>query len=188
MSQQATYRKSELHPKCHRPNDESACEDAHTEILYMHTVNSHPTMSKALILAVLQPGNSVLTFFDGRVPAGFPSPALDHMEQKLSLDTLLGLQAPHTYVVAVSGDSMTGAGIFDGDHLIVSRAIPARPGHVVVACLNGDVLVKRLAQEQGQFILRSENPAYSPRYILESDELMIWGVVTHSLRNHLAHA
>ncbi|MDY1534576.1 S24 family peptidase [Pseudomonas aeruginosa] len=108
------------------------------------------------------------------------------MEHKLSLDALLDLQTPHTYVVSVSGDSMTGAGIFDGDHLIVSRAITARPGHVVVACLNGDVLVKRLAQKQGQFILQSENPAYSPRYILESDELTIWGVVTHSLRNHLA--
>lgn len=144
-------------------------------------------MSKALILAMLQPGNSVLTFFDSRVPAGFPSPALDHMEQKLSLDVLLSLQTPHTYVVAVSGDSMTGAGIFDGDHLIVSRAIPAKTGHVVVACLNGDVLVKRLAQQQGQFILQSENPAYSPRYILENDELTIWGVVTHSLRNHLTH-
>ena len=77
--------------------------------------------------------------------------------------------------------------IFDGDHLIVSRGLPARPGHVVVACLNGDIFVKRLAQEQGQFILRSENSAYSPRYILENDELMIWGVVTHSLRNHLSH-
>ncbi|ATR85560.1 peptidase S24 [Pseudomonas sp. HLS-6] len=109
------------------------------------------------------------------------------MEHKLSLDALLDLQATHTYVVAVSGDSMTGAGIFDGDHLIVSRAIPAKPGHVVVACLNGDILVKRLAQEQGQFILQSENPAYSPRYILENDELTIWGVVTHSLRNHLTH-
>ncbi len=144
-------------------------------------------MSTALILGPLQHSSKVLLLFDARVPAGFPSPALDHMEQKLSLDALLDLQATHTYVVAVSGDSMTGAGIFDGDHLIVSRAIPAKPGHVVVACLNGDVLVKRLAQEQGQFILQSENPAYSPRYILENDELTIWGVVTHSLRNHLTH-
>ncbi|PNF99004.1 peptidase S24 [Stutzerimonas kunmingensis] len=109
------------------------------------------------------------------------------MEHKLSLDALLDLQAPHTYVVAVSGDSMVGAGIFDNDHLIVSRALQARPGNVVVACLNGDVFVKRLAQDQGQFVLRSENPTYSPRYILEQDELMIWGVVTHSLRNHLNH-
>ncbi|HEH8515158.1 TPA: translesion error-prone DNA polymerase V autoproteolytic subunit [Pseudomonas aeruginosa] len=144
-------------------------------------------MSTALILGPLHSSNAVLPLFDARVPAGFPSPALDHMEHKLSLDALLDLQATHTYVVAVSGDSMTGAGIFDSDHLIVSRAIPAKPGHVVVACLNGDVLVKRLEKEQGQFILQSENPAYSPRYILENDELTIWGVVTHSLRNHLTH-
>lgn len=144
-------------------------------------------MSTALILGPLQSSSTILPLFDARVPAGFPSPALDHMEHKLSLDALLDLQATHTYVVAVSGDSMTGAGIFDGDHLIVSRAITAKPGHVVVACLNGDVLVKRLAKEQGQFILQSENPAYSPRYILENDELRIWGVVTHSLRNHLTH-
>ncbi|MBH3377777.1 MULTISPECIES: LexA family protein [Pseudomonas] len=144
-------------------------------------------MSTALILGPLQRSRAVLPLFDAGVPAGFPSPALDHMEHKLSLDALMDLQAPHTYVVAVSGDSMSGAGIFDGDYLIVSRAIPAKPGHVVVACLNGDVLVKRLAQEQGQFILQSENPAYSPRYILENDELTIWGVVTHSLRNHLTH-
>ena len=144
-------------------------------------------MSNALILGGLQSSNTALPLFDARVPAGFPSPALDHMEHKLSLDALLDLQTPHTYVVSVSGDSMAGAGIFDGDYLIVSRAIPAKPGHVVVACLNGDVLVKRLAKEQGQFILQSENPAYSPRYILENDELTIWGVVTHSLRNHLTH-
>ena len=144
-------------------------------------------MSHALIIGKIQPCSSSVTFFDTRIPAGFPSPALDHMEHKLSLDALMDLQAPHTYVVAVSGDSMSGAGIFDGDYLIVSRAIPAKPGHVVVACLNGDVLVKRLAKEQGQFILQSENPAYSPRYILENDELTIWGVVTHSLRNHLTH-
>lgn len=144
-------------------------------------------MSTALILGTLQCSSALLPVFDARVPAGFPSPALDHMEHKLSLDALLDLQATHTYVVAVSGDSMTGAGIFDGDHLIVNRAIPAKPGHVVVACLNGDVLVKRLAQEQGQFILQSDNLAYSPRCILENDELTIWGVVTHSLRNHLTH-
>lgn len=144
-------------------------------------------MSNAMIIGLLQPSSMHLPHYNASVPAGFPSPALDHMEQRLSLDTLLDLHASHTYVVSVSGDSMTGAGIFDGDHLIVSRGLPARPGHVVVACLNGDIFVKRLAQEQNQFILRSENSAYAPRYILENDELTIWGVVTHSLRNHLTH-
>ncbi len=144
-------------------------------------------MSNTQILGALQASSTRLPCFDAHIPAGFPSPALDHMENKLSLDELLDINAPHTYVALVSGDSMIGAGIFDGDYLIVSRAIPAKPGHVVVACLNGDVLVKRLAQKQGQFILQSDNLAYSPRYILENDELTIWGVVTHSLRNHLTH-
>ena len=145
-------------------------------------------MSNALILGALHASRTRLPFFDAHIPAGFPSPALDHMEHKLSLDELLDINAPHTYVVLVSGDSMTGAGIFDGDHLIVSRALEAKPGDVVVACLNGDVFVKRLGKSHGTYVLQSEHPDYAPRYVLDDDELMIWGVVSHSLRNHRPHA
>lgn len=145
-------------------------------------------MSNALILGALHASSTRPPFFDAHIPAGFPSPALDHMEHKLSLDELLDINAPHTYVVLVSGDSMTGAGIFDGDHLIVSRALEAKPGDVVVACLNGDVFVKRLGKSHGTYVLQSEHPDYAPRYVLDDDELMIWGVVSHSLRNHRPHA
>ncbi|WP_339907659.1 S24 family peptidase [Pseudomonas guineae] len=145
-------------------------------------------MSNVLILGSLDTSSTRLPFFDAHIPAGFPSPALDHIEHKLSLDELLDINAPHTYVVLVSGDSMTGAGIFDGDHLIVSRALEAKPGDVVVACLNGDVFVKRLGRCQKSYVLQSEHPDYAPRYVLDDDELMIWGVVSHSLRNHRAHA
>lgn len=145
-------------------------------------------MSNALILGALHASRIRLPFFDAHIPAGFPSPALDHMEHKLSLDELLDINAPHTYVVLVSGDSMTGAGIFDGDHLIVSRALEAKPDDVVVACLNGDVFVKRLGRCQKSYVLQSEHPDYAPRYVLDDDELMIWGVVSHSLRNHRVHA
>jgi DNA polymerase V len=145
-------------------------------------------MSNALILGALHASSTLLPFFDAHIPAGFPSPALDHMEHKLSLDELLDINAPHTYVVLVSGDSMTGAGIFDGDHLIVSRALEVKPGDVVVACLNGDVFVKRLGRCQKSYVLQSEHPDYAPRYVLDEDELMIWGVVSHSLRNHRPHA
>jgi len=145
-------------------------------------------MSNALILGALHASRTSLPFFDAHIPAGFPSPALDHMEHKLSLDELLDINAPHTYVVLVSGDSMTGAGIFDGDHLIVSRALEAKLGDVVVACLNGDVFVKRLGKSHGTYVLQSEHPDYAPRYVLDDDELMIWGVVSHSLRNHRPHA
>ena len=145
-------------------------------------------MSNALILGALHASRTRLPFFDAHIPAGFPSPALDHMEHKLSLDELLDINAPHTYVVLVSGDSMTGAGIFDGAHLIVSRALEAKPGDVVVACLNGDVFVKRLGKSHRTYVLQSEHPDYAPRYVLDDDELMIWGVVSHSLRNHRTHA
>ena len=88
-------------------------------------------MTNALIIGLLRAQGTRLPYFAGRIPAGFPSPALDHMERKLSLDELLDIDAPHTYVVQVSGDSMTGAGIFDGDYLIVSRVRQAKPGEVV---------------------------------------------------------
>lgn len=71
------------------------------------------------------------------------------------------------YLVRISGDSMINAGMFDGDLAIVNRAMEGRPGLIVIAALNGDVLVKRLAKEGEQIVLRAENQAYAPRYVLE---------------------
>ncbi|WP_324730635.1 LexA family protein [Pseudomonas paeninsulae] len=128
-----------------------------------------------------------LPFFSSRVPAGFPSPAQDHLEQKLSLDELLEIDAPHTYLVRADGESMTGAGIFDGDVLVVSRALRANSGDIVIAAINGDTFVKRLTMDGKLIVLRSENPTFAPRFIMEGDELIIWGVVTASLRRHRCH-
>jgi DNA polymerase V len=145
-------------------------------------------MSNALLIGTVTSPSLPLQVFAARVPAGFPSPALDHMEQMISLDELLDIQAPHTYIVRVCGDSMQEAGIFDEDLLVVSRALPAQTGDVIVASINGEVFVKRLCRNGQQIILRSENPRYAPRYILEGDELLVWGVVTHSIHGHRTHA
>ncbi|WP_447722247.1 LexA family protein [Aquipseudomonas campi] len=118
------------------------------------------------------------------MPAGFPSPAQDHLEQTISLDDLLNLHAPQTYLVRADGDSMLGEGIFSGDLLVVDRSVTARPGDIVIAALNCEPLVKRLCRDGAQCVLRSANPAYPPRYILEGDDLQIWGVVLHSIRRH----
>src|SRR5690625_1650616 len=75
---------------------------------------------------------------------GFPSPAQDHVEAPISLDDLLDIQAPHIYIVRASGNSMTGAGIYDGDWLIVDRSLTARHGHIIIAALHGEPLVRRL--------------------------------------------
>ena len=145
-------------------------------------------MATATILGPV--GGSVieLPFFSSRVPAGFPSPAQDHLEQKLSLDQLLDIDAPHTYLVRVEGESMIDIGIFDGDMMVVNRAIPWRHRDIVIAEINGETFVKRLIQNGQQIVLRSENPKFAPRYILEGDELRIWGVVTDSIRRHHCHA
>lgn len=145
-------------------------------------------MASATILGPVGSSDIELPFYSARVPAGFPSPAQDHMEQKLSLDELLDIDAPHTYLVRVIGDSMIGVGIYEGDILVVSKAIPAQPGDIVIAELNGDTFVKRLSMDGKLIVLRSENPAFAPRFIMEGDELLIWGVVTASIRRHRCHA
>lgn len=144
-------------------------------------------MSTATILGPLQPSSIDLPFFSYRVPAGFPSPALDHMEQALSLDELLDIQAPHMYLVRAGGDSMVGVGIFDGDILVVSRGQNGAHGDIIIAAINGETCVKRLSKHGHTTVLHSENPKYPDRYVMEGDELMIWGVVVASLRRHVTH-
>ncbi|MGV8842686.1 MAG: LexA family protein [Pseudomonas sp.] len=145
-------------------------------------------MASATILGPVGGSTIELPFFSSRVPAGFPSPAQDHLEQKLSLDELLEIDAPHTFLVRADGDSMIGAGIFDGDVLVVSRALQASSGDIVIAAINGDTFVKRLSMDGKLIVMRSENPKFAPRFIMEGDELLIWGVVTANIRRHRCHA
>ena len=119
-----------------------------------------------------------------KVPAGFPSPAADQIEKEISLDELLGIRAPHVYLVRIDGDSMQGVGIFSGDLAVVDRAIEPEHGHVVVALLNNEPICKRLCLRGKSVVLQSENPKYPDRYVLEGDELTVWGVITYTVRSH----
>lgn len=120
-----------------------------------------------------------------QVPAGFPSPAADHIEAHISLDEVLNIRAPHVYLVKIIGESMQGAGIFDGDLAVVDRSLEPTHGHIVIALLNNEPVCKRLCLRGKEVILMSENPKYPPRYVLEGDELAIWGVITSSVRSHV---
>jgi len=106
------------------------------------------------------------------------------MEGTISLDELMNIRAPHTYLARAAGDSMVHVGIFDRDILIVDRGREAERGEVIIAALNNEPLVKIFEQQGGQVILRSANPKYPPRYLLESEELYVWGVVPYSVRIH----
>ena len=119
-----------------------------------------------------------------QVPAGFPSPAADHIEKEISLDELLCIRAPHVYLVRIDGDSMQGVGIYSGDLAVVDRGIEPAHGHVVVALLNNDPVCKRLCLRGKSVVLQSENPRYPDRHVLEGDELSVWGVITYTVRSH----
>ncbi|WP_300720111.1 LexA family transcriptional regulator [Pseudomonas sp.] len=136
------------------------------------------------LLGPLAEGGVGLALWSFKVPAGFPSPAADHMDKVISLDQVLNVRAPHVFLASIDGDSMQGIGIFSGDLAVIDRSIEAVNGHVVVALLNNDPICKRLCIRGKDIILQSENPRYPDRYVMEGDDLSIWGVITHSVRSH----
>ena len=117
----------------------------------------------------------------GRVPAGFPSPSQDYSDTKIDLTQMLIRDELSTFIVRVSGDSMEGAGIYDGDKLIVDRSIEPRDGHVVIAVVDGEMTVKRLRVTSTGVILQAENAEYPDVTVAELSDLTIWGVATTCL-------
>ena len=93
---------------------------------------------------VIDAGMSLLSVLISPVPvaAGYPSPAQDYFDGRIDLNEHLIKDITSTYVVRVSGDSMEGAGISDGDELIVNRALEPRDGSVVIAVLDGELTIK----------------------------------------------
>lgn len=136
------------------------------------------------ILGPLSATRERFPLYGFKVPAGFPSPAADHIEKHISLDELFDIRAPHVYLVKIEGDSMQGAGIYCGDLVIVDRSIDAVHGDIVIAALNSEPLCKRLHKRENVVVLMSENSKFPPRYVMEGDELAIWGVVKYSVRDH----
>jgi DNA polymerase V len=115
------------------------------------------------------------------VPAGFPSPSQDYFDGRIDLNKHLISDITCTFLVRVSGHSMDGAGICDGDELVVDRSLTPADGNVVVAILDGELTVKRLRLGRGEVRLAAENPDYPDVVIPELAELTIWGVVTRCL-------
>jgi DNA polymerase V len=120
-----------------------------------------------------------LPLFSGKVAAGFPSPADDYIEKNLDLNELLVHKPAATFFVRAQGESMLGAGIHPNDILVVDRSIEAVPGKIVICALNGELTVKRLERDNGQWQLKAENPAYADILIHDELDMVIWGVVTN---------
>lgn len=114
-----------------------------------------------------------------RVPAGFPSPADDYKDRDLDLNEHLVKHPAATYFMYASGDSMTGAGIHDGDLLVIDRAVEPRNGSIVIAAIDGEMTVKRLQHCGNRPYLTPENSEHAPIWIDDGSTFEVWGVVTH---------
>ena len=121
-------------------------------------------------------------FFDTGISAGFPSPADDFKEQRLSLDEELVKNKEATFYARVSGQSMIGAGLDDNDLLIVDRSLEPKNNKIAVCFLDGEFTVKRLRVEEGEVWLQPENPNYPPIKVTEDNDFVIWGIVTNVIK------
>ena len=143
---------------------------------------------KSNVKVLLPVGDAVdisLPIFTSRVQAGFPSPADDHLEDTLDLNTHLIRHKESTFFVRSQGESMLGAGIHPGDILVVDKSLIAKSGKIVIAMVDGEFTVKRLNKYKGKITLKAENPEFKDIVINEGSELIIWGVVTSVIHQYV---
>ena len=116
------------------------------------------------------------------ISAGFPSPADDFKEIRISLDKELVKNQESTFYARVSGDSMLGAGIDDGDLLVIDKSLSPENGKIAVCFIDGDFTVKRIVKEKGKLYLKAENKKYKSIELSGESELIIWGIVEYVIK------
>ena len=151
------------------------------------SIEMYKSQIKSGVEVLLTKGNAtelLIPIFTSRVQAGFPSPADDHLEDTLDLNTHLIHHQEATFFVKAQGDSMIGAGIHQGDILIVDKSLTPKSGKIVIAVVDGEFTVKRLHKYKGNITLKAENPEFKDIKIRGADELIIWGVVTSVIHQY----
>ena len=136
-------------------------------------------------LTFLKPkkGNSIGQWLvEQGISAGFPSPADDFKEIRISLDKELVKNQESTFYARVSGDSMLGAGIDDGDLLVIDKSLSQENGKIAVCFIDGDFTVKRIVKEKGKLYLKAENKKYKSIELSEESELIVWGIVEYVIK------
>ena len=117
------------------------------------------------------------------ISAGFPSPADDFKEIRISLDNELVKNKEATFYARVSGESMENAGLSNGDLIIIDRSIQAENNKIAVCFLDGEFTVKRIIKKGEKLFLKPENNRYTEVEINENNELLIWGIVTYVIKS-----
>jgi DNA polymerase V len=121
-------------------------------------------------------------YFDTGISAGFPSPAEDFKQERLSLDNELIKNKEATFFARVSGQSMIDAGLSDNDLLVIDRSLSPAHNKIAICFLDGEFTVKRLKVEKDEVWLQPENKNYQPIKITEENDFVIWGIVTNVIK------
>ena len=116
------------------------------------------------------------------ISAGFPSPADDFKEIRISLDKELVKNKESTFYARVSGDSMIEAGLDNGDLIVIDRSLQPENGKIAVCFVDGEFTVKKIKKEQNKLFLMPQNEKYKPIEIKEGNELTIWGLVIYVIK------
>ena len=119
---------------------------------------------------------------DSGISAGFPSPADDFRETRISLDDELIQNKEATFFAKVKGQSMINAGLEDNDLLVIDRSLEPENNKIAVCFLDGEFTVKRLKVNNGEVWLQPENPDYPIIKITEENDFVIWGIVTNVIK------
>ena len=120
---------------------------------------------------------------DTGISAGFPSPAEDFKQERLSLDEVLIKNKEATFFARVSGQSMINAGLNDNDLLIIDRSLEPEHNKIAVCFLDGEFTVKRLKVESDGVWLQPENDNYKPIKITQDNQFVIWGIVVNVIKS-----
>ena len=116
------------------------------------------------------------------ISAGFPSPAGDFKQERISLDKELIKNKEATFFARVSGESMINAGLEDGDLIVIDRSIEPANNKIAVCFVEGEFTVKRLIVKKDRIWLNPENSNYKPIEVKDEDRLIIWGIVTNVIK------
>ena len=124
-----------------------------------------------------------VTLYLNSVCAGFSSPASDYLEGEIDLNRYLIKNPLATFIVKSQGNCMLQAGIHSGDLLIVDKSIKPKNNSIVIASINGDLIVKRIKISGKKFLLTSDNKEYGNIKINNESDIFIWGIVTKVIHN-----
>lgn len=143
----------------------------------------HPTTAEHIDIFIAETSSHVpLPYADQGIQAGFPSPAQDYISESMDLNHEIVKHPAATFFGKVSGESMIGEGIENGDLLVIDRSLEPEDGDLAVCCVEGEFTLKRIKIEPDRIWLIPANECFDPILITENNRFEIWGVVTHTIK------